>query len=193
MNISKKSRPGMKTLLLNPPSFENFDGGASSRYQATREITSFWYPVWLAYPAGLIEQSRLLDAPSHGVSPEETVNISGDYDFVVIFTSTPGFRSDIRLAEMMKTAKPGIKIAFVGPHVSVKAEESLKASTAIDFVARKEFDYSVAEFAWGKNSKRLRALASGKTEALSTILIVLPLTISTHCLPLSRFINGILI
>jgi hypothetical protein len=40
----------MKTLVVNPPSFEKFDGGASARYQATREITSFWYPVWLAYP-----------------------------------------------------------------------------------------------------------------------------------------------
>src|SRR5262252_9256110 len=40
----------MKTLLLNPPSFKNFDGGASSRWPATREIESFWYPVWLSYP-----------------------------------------------------------------------------------------------------------------------------------------------
>ena len=53
----------MKTLLLNPPSFENFDGGASSRWPATREIESYWYPVWLAYPAGMtahqpIEPSR---------------------------------------------------------------------------------------------------------------------------------------
>ena len=30
----------MKTLLLNPPSFKNFDGGASSRWPATREIGS---------------------------------------------------------------------------------------------------------------------------------------------------------
>ena len=37
----------MKTLLMNPPSFENFDGGASSRWPATREIESYWYPVWL--------------------------------------------------------------------------------------------------------------------------------------------------
>ena len=40
----------MKTLLLNPPSFDRFDGGASSRWPATREIESYWYPVWLAYP-----------------------------------------------------------------------------------------------------------------------------------------------
>lgn len=46
----------LKTLLLNPPSFEKFDDGASSRWPATREIESYWYPVWLAYPAGLGEQ-----------------------------------------------------------------------------------------------------------------------------------------
>ena len=86
----------MKTLFLNPPSFEKFDGGASARYQATREITSFWYPVWLAYPAGLVKESRLLDAPPHGVNPYETAQIAKDYDFVVIFTSTMGFKNDIR-------------------------------------------------------------------------------------------------
>jgi hopanoid biosynthesis associated radical SAM protein HpnJ len=152
----------MKTLLLNPPSFENFDGGASSRYQATREITSFWYPIWLAYPAGMIENSRLLDAPAHGISPEETVLISKDYDFVVVFTSTPGFRSDVRMAEMMKANRPDIKIAFVGPHVTVKAEESLKASDAIDFVARKEFDYSVTEFARGKRIEEIDGISFRK-------------------------------
>jgi hopanoid biosynthesis associated radical SAM protein HpnJ len=149
----------MKTLLLNPPSFEKFDGGAGSRYQATREITSFWYPVWLAYPAGLIRDSRLLDAPADGVTPEQTVQVAEDYDFVVFFTSTPGFRSDVRLAQMLKDAKPQIKIAFVGPHVSVQTEESLRTSTAIDFVARREFDYSVAEFAWGKKIEDISGIS----------------------------------
>ena len=162
MSCPVKKISGMKTLLLNPPSFENFDGGASSRYQATREITSFWYPVWLAYPAGMIAESRLLDAPSHGVSPEDTVAISKEYDFVVIFTSTPGFRSDIRLAGMMKAAKPNIKIAFVGPHVTIRPEQSLKASEAIDFVARKEFDYSVTEFAQGKNMAEIAGISFRK-------------------------------
>ena len=145
----------MKTLLLNPPSFEKFDGGAGSRYPARREIHSFWYPTWLGYPAGLIRDSRLLDAPSHGVKPEETVRIARDYDFVVIFTSTAGFQSDVHLAENMKDSKPSIKISFVGPHVTVLPEESLKASSAIDFVVRKEFDFAVAEFAWGKKLEEI--------------------------------------
>jgi hypothetical protein len=140
----------MKTLFVNPPSFEKFDGGASARYQATREITSFWYPVWLAYPAGLVRESRLLDGPAQGISPDDTVAIARDYEFVVLYTSMAGFASDIQLAERIKAGTPGIKIAFVGPHVTARAEVCLQASSAIDFVVRGEFDYPVAEFADGR-------------------------------------------
>jgi hopanoid biosynthesis associated radical SAM protein HpnJ len=140
----------MKTLLLNPPSFENFDGGASSRWPATREIASFWYPVWLTYPAGMLPGSRLLDAPPHHVSAEETLRISRDYEFVVLFTSTVGFPSDVRLARAMKEARPDIKIAFVGPHVQVLPAQSLLSSGDIDFVVRGEFDHAVVEYAQGK-------------------------------------------
>lgn len=152
----------MKTLLLNPPSFECFDGGAGSRYPARREIHSFWYPTWLAYPAGLIRESRLLDAPSHGVTPEETIRIVGDYDFVVLFTSTAGFQSDIHLAEEMKAAKPSIKIAFVGPHVTVLPEESLRTSSAIDFIVRREFEHAVAEFARGRELQEIAGISFRK-------------------------------
>jgi hopanoid biosynthesis associated radical SAM protein HpnJ len=140
----------LKTLFLNPPSFENFDGGAGSRWPATREIESYWYPVWLAYPAGMIDGARLLDAPSHHVSAEETINIARDYEFLVLFTSTPGFPGDIRLAAKIREVNPKIKIAFVGPHVSVLPERSLKDCREIDFVVRKEFDFAAYEFAHGK-------------------------------------------
>jgi hopanoid biosynthesis associated radical SAM protein HpnJ len=149
----------MKTLLLNPPSFEKFDGGAGSRWPARREITSFWYPVWLAYPAGMIRESRLLDAPPHGVSPEQTIQIARDFEFLALFTSTPGFENDVRLAEAIKDVNPGIKIAFLGPHVSVLPEESLRASSAIDFVARKEFDYTLVEFASGKSLDAIEGIS----------------------------------
>ena len=53
----------MRTLCLQAPSFDGFDGGAGARYQARREIRSFWYPTWLAHPAALIPGSKLVDAP----------------------------------------------------------------------------------------------------------------------------------
>jgi hopanoid biosynthesis associated radical SAM protein HpnJ len=140
----------LKTLFLNPPSFENFDGGASSRWPATREIESYWYPVWLAYPAGMLEGSRLLDAPPHHVSAEETIELGKQYEFLVLFTSTPGFPGDIKLVTKMKEANPKLKIAFVGPHVTTLPERSLNECPVIDFVCRREFDYSVVEYANGK-------------------------------------------
>ena len=95
----------LKTLFLNPPSFENFDGGAGSRWPATREIESFWYPVWLAYPAGMLEGARLLDAPPHRITAEETIEIAKEYEFLVLFTSTPGFPGDIRISEAIKAGE----------------------------------------------------------------------------------------
>jgi len=140
----------LKSLFLNPPSFENFDGGASSRWPATREIDSFWYPVWLSYPAGMLPGSRLLDAPSHKVSAAETVQIASNYEFLVLFTSTVGLESDLRLIRRMKEIKPDLKVAFVGPPVQIKPQESLMASPDIDFIVRGEFDHAVVEFAQGK-------------------------------------------
>jgi hopanoid biosynthesis associated radical SAM protein HpnJ len=149
----------LKTLLLNPPSFEKFDGGASSRWPATREIESYWYPVWLTYPTGLIRErggeARLLDAPPHHVSPEETAQIARDYEFVVLFTSHVGFRNDVTLAERMKELRPGLKIAFVGPPVTTHPEQALRASSAIDFVTHKEFDYTVVRYASGESLQQI--------------------------------------
>jgi hopanoid biosynthesis associated radical SAM protein HpnJ len=149
----------LKTLFLNPPSFENFDGGASSRWPATREIESYWYPVWLAYPAGMLEGSRLLDAAPHHVSAQDTIEIGKQYEFLVLFTSTPGFPGDIRLAAKMKEANPNLKIAFVGPHVTTLPERSLAEGTAIDFVCRREFDYSVVEYANGSPLSEIRGIS----------------------------------
>src|SRR6202050_4872788 len=140
----------MKTLFLNPPSFKKFDGGAGSRWPATREIESYWYPVWLTYPAGMLPGSRLLDGPPQHMTPADVVKIALDYEFVVLFTSTVGFYSDLKMARSMKEQKPDLKIAFVGPHVQIKPAESLLASADLDFVVRGEFDHAVVEFAQGK-------------------------------------------
>jgi hopanoid biosynthesis associated radical SAM protein HpnJ len=139
----------MRTLFLNPPSFEGFDGGASSRWPASREIESYWYPVWLCYPAGMLADSKVVDAPPHGISIEQTVAMAKDFELLVLFTSTPGFHVDEKMAAMMKDSNPKLKVAFVGPPVTIEPEKCLK-STAIDFVVRREFDYQIADYANGK-------------------------------------------
>lgn len=151
----------MRTLFLNPPSFEGFDGGASSRWPASREIESYWYPVWLCYPAGLLPDSKVVDAPPHKVSIEQTVAMAGDFELLVLFTSTPGFEVDLKIAGMMKDSNPKLKVAFVGPPVTVEPEKSL-ANKAIDFIVRREFDYQIADYAKGKPLEELPGVSFRK-------------------------------
>src|SRR5687767_15659751 len=139
-----------RTLFLNPPSFDGFDGGAGSRYQAKREIRSFWYPTWLAQPAALVPNSRLMDCPPHDIGLEECLAEAGKFDLVIIHTSTPSLRNDCKVAEAIKIQKPSTTIGFVGAHAAVLPVETLKASTAIDWVGRKEFDFTCKEVADGR-------------------------------------------
>ena len=140
----------LKTLFINPPSWEGFDGGAGSRYQAKREIRSFWYPTWLAQPAALIEGSRLLDAPPDDLTRDDVLRIARDYELVIIHTSAPTLRGDGQLAEALKSQNPHVRVGLVGAHAAVLPEETLRASEAVDFVGRKEFDFTCQEVALGK-------------------------------------------
>src|SRR5437016_5093454 len=149
----------MRTLFLNPPSYDDFDGGAGSRYQAKREVWSFWYPTWLCYPAGMLPGARVLDAPPHDVSLEETVRIARDFDLVVVHTSTPSFRADVRTAQAIKDANPAVTIGFVGGHVTAMPEESLRYAPVVDFVARKEFDLAVVAVAEGRRFADVKGIS----------------------------------
>jgi hopanoid biosynthesis associated radical SAM protein HpnJ len=149
----------MKTLFLHPPSFDGFDGGAGSRYQARREIRSFWYPTWLAQPAALVPGSKLVDAPPARLKLDDVLPLASDYELAVLHTSTPSFASDVRVAEALKDANPRLKIGMVGAKVAVEPEDSLKASASLDFVAREEFDFTILELAEGRRWEAIDGLS----------------------------------
>lgn len=140
----------MRTLFLQAPSFDGYDGGAGARYQMKREVKSFWYPTWLAQPAAMVEGSRLIDAPAHDQSWDAIAHEMDDRDLVILHTSTPSFNQDIRTAALIKARKPSMIIGFVGAKVAVEPDKSLAASDAIDFVAREEYDFTILEIAQGK-------------------------------------------
>jgi hopanoid biosynthesis associated radical SAM protein HpnJ len=149
MTLPSAPLRALKTLFLQAPSFDGFDGGAGSRYQAKREVKSFWYPTWLAQPAALVPGSRVLDAPADELTVAQSLEIARGYDLVIIHTSTPSFPTDARFAELLKEAHPGILIGLVGAKTMVDPDGSLKATTAVDFVCREEFDYTCKDVADG--------------------------------------------
>ena len=149
----------MRTLFLQAPSFDGFDGGAGSRYQARREIRSFWYPTWLAQPAALVENSTLVDAPPHGLKLTDIAATATRYDLAVLHTSSPSFVSDIKAIEALKAANPQLKAGLIGAKVAVDPSGSLSASKAIDFVAGNEFDFTIKEVAEGREWDRIAGLS----------------------------------
>jgi hopanoid biosynthesis associated radical SAM protein HpnJ len=149
----------LKTLFLQAPSFEGFDGGAGSRYQTKREVKSFWYPTWLAQPAALVPNSRLLDAPADELTVEQSRSIARDYDLVIMHTSTPSFPTDAKFAELLKQDNPHVKIGLVGAKVMVDPEGALNATNAVDFICREEFDYTCMEVAAGLALEDIKGLS----------------------------------
>jgi hopanoid biosynthesis associated radical SAM protein HpnJ len=148
----------LRTLLLNPPGFLDFDGGAGARYQNRREVWSNWYPIWLAYPAGMIEGARLVDAQALRLSLAQTLFVTKDYDHVVLYTSSPTLPGDAQVAAAVKTQRPDTIVGMVGPHPTVLPERTLKDAPAVDYVCRNEFDYSVKEIAEGAALSDVRGI-----------------------------------
>jgi hopanoid biosynthesis associated radical SAM protein HpnJ len=149
----------MRTLFLQAPSYDGFDGGAGARYQMRREVRSFWYPTWLAQPAALVPDSKLVDAPPHRLSFDDISLYARQYELLVLHTSSPSFLSDVKTAEAMKELNPDLKIGFIGAKVAVEPKESLEASRAIDFVARNEFDYTIKEVAEDRDFAKIAGLS----------------------------------
>ncbi|MEE2677156.1 MAG: hopanoid biosynthesis associated radical SAM protein HpnJ [Myxococcota bacterium] len=148
-----------RTLFLNPPSFEGFDGGAGARYQARREVRSFWFPTWLAHPAAMVPGSRLVDAPPANLELSDILPLAHEFELAVLHTSTPSFYSDARTAEALKETNPKLEIGFVGSHTDVLPGESLEKAKAVDWVTRGEFDHTVVEVAEGRALETIDGLS----------------------------------
>jgi len=141
----------MKVLMLNPPFLPRFS--RSQRSPAVTKGGTLYYPFWLAYATGVLEEEghevRLVDAPAEGRDLKGTIDYTRDFkpSLVVLDTSTPSIYNDVKVGELIKEALPESFIVLVGTHPSALPEETLKLSSKIDAVAREEYDYTVLELA----------------------------------------------
>ena len=150
----------MRTLFLQAPSFEGFDGGAGARYQIRREIQSFWYPTWLAQPAALVEGSKLIDAPPHRLGFDDVA--AGGSRAAISSCCTPRRRRSrptCKTVRALKARNPSLKIGMIGAKVAVEPEAACRPAAAIDFVARNEFDFTIKEVAEGRDFAGIAGLS----------------------------------
>lgn len=66
------------------------------------------------------------------------------------------------MAQALKQQNPNMIIGFIGAHVAVLPEETMKLSEIIDFVARKEFDYTIKDIVDGKPFSEIHGLTYRK-------------------------------
>jgi radical SAM superfamily enzyme YgiQ (UPF0313 family) len=112
-----------------------------------------YYPIWLAYATGVLEQDgfpvKLVDAPAAGYDLQTVLELVDDLEpkVVVIDSSTPSIYNDLEIAEAIKNRYLQAFILLVGPHVTALTEEILRLNSAVDAVARGEYDYTVRDVA----------------------------------------------
>src|ERR1700748_1851707 len=148
----------MKSLFLQAPSFDGYDGGAGARYQMKREVKSFWFPTWLAQAAAMVPGSRLIDAPPHNLSFKDIEEDVKAHELIVIHTSTPRSSAASKPARLVREINPAAKIGFIGAKVAVEPNESMQACPELDFVARNEYEFTIKEVAEGRDWKPIRGL-----------------------------------
>ena len=134
----------MNVLMLNPPFKGRFS--RTSRSPAVTLGGTIYYPFWLAYATGVLEQNgfqvQLIDAPAQGLSYADVIGQAKKEppQLIVVDTSTPSIYHDVKVAEQLKENCPTSFVALVGTHPSALPEETLKLSEKMDAVAVGEYD-----------------------------------------------------
>jgi len=140
----------MKILLLNPP--HKFKLSRTSRWPEYTKSGTLYYPFWLAYATGVLTETNhkplLIDAIAKNwnfsITIKEVVRFKPD--ILVVETTTPSIDNDIKFIEELKKSI-STKVVLVGTHVTALPEKTLSMSKSIDFIARKEYDYTIPDLA----------------------------------------------
>jgi radical SAM superfamily enzyme YgiQ (UPF0313 family) len=134
--------------MLNPPYIPHF--GRSMRWQDTGRAGTLYYPIWLSYATAVAEQEhkvRLVDAPAWSWSLKDVLEDVKRFkpDLVVVDSSFPSLKNDIRVAEEIKKETECTTV-LVGPPTSQFSEEIVR-SDGVNIVARYEYDFTIMDIA----------------------------------------------
>ncbi|RLI90333.1 MAG: B12-binding domain-containing radical SAM protein [Candidatus Altiarchaeales archaeon] len=140
----------MRIYLLNPPYFPHF--GREMRWQDTGRGGTLYYPIWLSYATGVLENKghdvRLVDAPAWDWGIEKVMEDLRKFspDMVVVGTSFTSVNNDLDVSKKIKNELDAdVPVIMVGPPTSQFPEKMLNGS--VDIVARYEYDFTLAELA----------------------------------------------
>jgi radical SAM superfamily enzyme YgiQ (UPF0313 family) len=138
----------VKVYLLNPPFVHRYS--RNSRWAARCRGGALYYPVWLSYAAGVLENNghrvRLVDAPAWGWNLEnvkEDIKIFSP-DLIVGESNFQSLTNDVGVITEIKTKIEAVSV-LVGPPVSQFPDRIL--NDGVDIAARFEYDFTIRDIA----------------------------------------------
>jgi len=141
----------MKIVYLNGP-YRQGGYSRSSRSPAVTKSGTLYYPIWLAYAAGLARREtgfdvELVDAVALKYNRADLVEKlrEGNPNLIICDTSTASIAEDKATARSIKQAIPGCRVVMVGTHATALAEEVLNQEPSIDAAALGEYDETAME------------------------------------------------
>lgn len=152
----------MRILALNPPFLKKFS--RASRSPAVTKSGTIYFPTWLAYATGALEQAghdvRLIDASPRGMSLEDVLAVAREFrpELLFVDATTASFHQDLQTVRELKKALPDAFVAMVGLHVSALPEAGLAAA---DAVCRREYDETAVDLAAALVEKRPLSTVAG--------------------------------
>jgi len=148
----------MRVLVLNTPYLPKYS--RASRSPAVTKSDTLYYPYWLAYAVGVLEQDgfevKFIDAPAMELDHAAVYAIAQEFkpELTVVDTTTASIYNDVEVGAKIKS-DTGSKVVLVGTHASATADETLELNDTIDAVAIHEYDYTIRDCA--------RAIKDGKS------------------------------
>ncbi|RLA77829.1 MAG: B12-binding domain-containing radical SAM protein [Deltaproteobacteria bacterium] len=138
----------MKVYLLNPPFVHRYS--RNSRWAARCRGGALYYPIWLSYAAGVLENNRhrvrLVDAPAWGWNLENVKEDIKDFspDLIVGESNFQSLTNDVGVIKEIKTEIGAVSV-LVGPPVSQFPDRIL--NDGVDIAARFEYDFTIRDIA----------------------------------------------
>ncbi len=142
----------MKIAVVNPP-FLSGRFSRTSRSPAIGKSGTLYWPFWLAYAVGSLEESGhdvlFLDCPAEDLDEAELSERIREFDpsLIVLDTSTPSIQSDLLIASDLAGSRDNATVLLVGTHASALPEACLEAAGNIDGVAVSEYDHTLVDVA----------------------------------------------
>jgi radical SAM superfamily enzyme YgiQ (UPF0313 family) len=140
----------MRVLFLNPPFHRRFS--RESRSPAVTKSGTLYYPKWLSYAAGVAFRNghdvELMDAPADDATIGTVIDLLENkrIEALICDSSTPSINNDLRVVSEIRKRFTVLPFILVGRHVSAMPDETFRMCEHLEYVAVREYEYTVRDW-----------------------------------------------